>query len=88
MSQLSAFDPAPSFGDEFLSIESQCTRIKRDLLKGRRITALDALKRYNCLNLKGRIFDLRSDGLPVVTQMMLTKTRKRIAVYYVETKKN
>lgn len=88
MSQLSAFDHQQLSGDEFQAIESQCVQIKRDLLKGRRITALDALKRYNCLNLKGRIFDLRSDGLPVVTQMMLTKTKKRIAVYYVETKKN
>lgn len=41
---------------------SQKALILRDLVNGKRLTAFDAIKKYRCLRLASRIFDLREDG--------------------------
>lgn len=60
--------------------ESQCKQIIKYLLSGHTITSLEALRKFDCLNLKGRIFDIRQK-YSVKTEMILTKSKKRIARY-------
>ena len=62
---------------------SQTNRIKEHLLAGNKITALDTLHLYGCLRLSGRIHDLRSQGLPIKTDMVEING-KRIAKYTLE----
>ncbi len=48
---------------------SQCRDILQALQSGRRLTALEALTQFGCLNLKGRIFDLRLQGHAIQKKM-------------------
>jgi hypothetical protein len=41
---------------------SQEYLILRDLKRGHKLTPLDALRRYGCFRLSGRIYDLRKAG--------------------------
>lgn len=65
--------------------ETHCTRIKKHLEDGKRITSLEALNFFDCMNLKGRIFDLRSEpyNLPIQTKMIkLKRSGKYVAQYF------
>lgn len=64
--------------------DSHCEKIRRHLLDGHPITAIDALNLYSCMNLKGRIFDLRVEpyNLPIQREMIKLKSGKRVAKYY------
>lgn len=66
---------------------SQESAILRDLIRGRRITALSALKTYGCLRLAARIERLRSRGHQIETDMIEVERGKRIARYRLSTKK-
>lgn len=66
--------------------ESQSERIIKWLKirrgkNGRRLTALDALKRFNCWNLKGRIWDLRKK-YDVRKEWKKTRSGKIVANYF------
>jgi len=58
--------------------------IRKHLEDGRKITALEALNFYQCMNLKGRIFDLRVDpyNIPIQKQWIKLKSGKRVAQYF------
>lgn len=43
-----------------MNAQSQCEQIAQRLETGCCITSLSALRDFDCLNLKGRIFDLRN----------------------------
>lgn len=60
---------------------SQKQRILTYLYSGRTLTSLQALKKFNCWRLSGRIAELRDAGIWVKTEMILTKTGKNIARY-------
>jgi hypothetical protein len=60
---------------------TQREQILRHLKAGRCLTALEALRRFNCLRLAARINDLRDVGHTIQTRIVTTRTRKRIAVY-------
>lgn len=60
--------------------ESQCKQIINHLLSGKTITAIEALHKFNCMNLKGRIFDIRQK-YRVKTEMFKLRNGKRIAKY-------
>lgn len=62
---------------------SQVQAIKAHLLKGKKITPLDALERYGSMRLGARIFDLQSHPhhLKIEKTMILTKSGKRVAQY-------
>lgn len=64
--------------------QSHCELIRTHLLDGRPITAIEALNFYSCMNLKGRIFDLRVEpyNLPIQKEMIKLKNGKRVAKYY------
>lgn len=60
---------------------SQGKQILIWLQAGKSITGMEALRMFNCWNLKGRIFDLREQGNDIETEMIKTSTRKWIAKY-------
>jgi hypothetical protein len=60
---------------------SQCDRIKSALERGDSLTGMQILTRFNCLNYKGRISDLRSSGVAIKTEMIKTTSGKRVAQY-------
>lgn len=67
--------------------ESQKKALKKAFLNGQRLTCLDILYQFRCMNAKGRIYDLRREGLPIKTEMKQTSSGKRVGVYFIETKK-
>lgn len=60
---------------------SQSRKILRDLKRGRTVTALDALRRYGCLRLSGRIYDLKREGHPITKTMVEVGEGKWVARY-------
>lgn len=60
---------------------SQSQQIAAALENGDKLTGLQILKRFGCLNYKGRIADLRRSGMPIKTQMKKINKRKRVAEY-------
>ena len=72
------------------TMEAQNKEIKKYLMTGKKLTALDALYRFSCWNLKGRIFDLRKEGMPIITKMRQIISggkKKYIAEYFVKREK-
>ncbi len=59
---------------------SQTERITKYLLSGKKITALKALKLFNCFRLSARIQTIKQN-YKVTVDMVKTKTGKRIAEY-------
>lgn len=66
-----------------METKSQCDDILRHLRSGRSITPLEALEKYGCFRLGGRIYDLKRQGHNIVTEMV-TKNGKRFASYRLE----
>jgi len=60
---------------------SQNRAIKAYLLSGGSLTALDGLRLFNSWSLSQRIFDLRTAGIPIQTEMILLSSGKRVAKY-------
>jgi Helix-turn-helix domain len=48
---------------------TQLREIRRALLNGETFTPMDALRRFGCFGLSGRILDLRAEGLNIETWM-------------------
>ena len=46
---------------------TQCEMILKHLKTHRGITQLTALEKYGCMRLASRIADLRSEGVPIIT---------------------
>lgn len=65
---------------------SQNYQLAADLLRGKRITQLDALAEYGCMRLPSRIHELRSAGYAIETEEVTTHTGKRIARYFIRKK--
>ena len=61
---------------------SQSKEILNALQKGERITPLDALRRFGCFRLSGRIKDLKDRGYDIKTAMVTDGYGKRFAEYY------
>jgi hypothetical protein len=60
---------------------SQNNLIRQHLESGKILTSLDALRRFGCLRLSGRIHNLRHDhGLPIKSEMV-DREGKRVAEY-------
>ena len=60
---------------------SQEKQILKDLEKGKRITSLDAFKKYGCLRLAARILSIKNAGYNV-DKSMVKKNGKTFASYY------
>jgi len=62
--------------------DSQCTAILKYLKRGRGLTALEAIQRFQTLRLAARIKDLREEGHPIQTEIVTDRnTGKRYARY-------
>jgi hypothetical protein len=61
--------------------DSQCDAIIAALREGGSLTAINALLKFGCFNMKGRIHDLRALGWDIKTEMITTSTGKRVALY-------
>lgn len=62
-------------------MKSQNEQIKAHLESGKTITALEALQKFGCLRLSGRIYDLSHDyGMPISSRMV-RRSGKVVAEY-------
>lgn len=61
---------------------TQKAQVRAWLLQGNHLTPLEALRRFGSLRLSAIIFDLREEGLPVITEKLQVSPRKRVADYY------
>lgn len=63
--------------------KSQNDEILAWLKSGKSISPLEALEKFGCFRLGGRIFELKQAGHKIVTEMV-TKNGKRYASYSLE----
>ena len=63
---------------------SQKSAIRAWMLKGNSITQLQALDRFQCLRLSAIIFDLREEGLPIITERLQVSPKKRVGNYFID----
>ena len=61
---------------------TQKAGVRAWLLEGKTITQLEALNRFGSLRLSAIVFDLREEGLPIITERLQVSPRKRVANYY------
>jgi hypothetical protein len=66
-----------------MKTDSQNALIRGWLLNGYSITTLEALNMFGCFRLSARIANLKDQGLPVVSEMVLVND-KRVARYYLK----
>jgi hypothetical protein len=68
-----------------VSEQSQRAAIARHLKAGRSLTALEALQKFGCLRLAGRIFELKQQGADIHNYRVKVpngKTWKYVSAYY------
>lgn len=53
---------------------TQNDRIEMALRNGEALTPLDALRRFGCLRLGARIFELRANGVPIEKRIVAVDT--------------
>ncbi len=63
-----------------MNIETQKKRIKEQLIKGAGITPMHALNKYGCFRLSARIWELRNEGMNIITRR-ITHGGKSFAFY-------
>ena len=66
------------------SSETQKALILKALQQGDRLTHLDAEKRFNCLRLGARIYDLKKRGHNIISEIITVPSGKRVAQYWLE----
>ena len=59
---------------------SQKIQILRALKRGEKLTPMEALKRFGCFRLSGRILEIRREGYPVLTTIV-ERGEKHVAQY-------
>ena len=65
-------------------VMTQNQKILEHLQSGRTITQLDALNKYGCLRLSGRIFELRQRGYKINTKTIAVRNRDGESAYVAE----
>lgn len=66
------------------SSASQASRILDYMLRGHRITGIEALELFGCFRLPARIADIRERGFPVESKFVDTPSGKRVKSYWIE----
>ena len=64
--------------------QTQSAQILKALKNGERLTHLDAEKRFNCLRLDARIYDLKKRGHNIIRETITVSSGKRVAQYRLE----
>jgi hypothetical protein len=62
---------------------TQAGRILAYLRAGNRLTALDALERFQCFRLAARVHELRREGHDIQERMVEVGSGKRVAEYWI-----
>ncbi len=65
---------------------SQADQILRHMKEHGSITAIQALRHYDCFRLAARIYDLRWKGYRIETQRWKTRSGKTVARYWLKRK--
>ena len=65
-------------------VKSQAQLILEALQRGERLTKMDMLNRFDCMNGGGRIFDLKQKGWPVKKDMITLPSGKTVAEYWLQ----
>lgn len=60
---------------------TQETRILEYLKSGKTLTQLQALPMFGCLRLGARVYNLVRKGYPIRSEMITTRTGKKVAQY-------
>ncbi len=63
------------------SSKTQKALILKALQQGDRLTHLDAEKRFNCLRLGARIYDLKQQGHNIISERITVPSGKTVAQY-------
>jgi len=66
-----------------MSTKSQCDEILAFLRTGQSLSPLEALEKFGCFRLGGRIYDLKKQGHKIET-VMVEKNGKHFASYRLE----
>ena len=62
--------------------QTQAERILAYLKAGNKLTQLEALKKFGCMRLPSRIWDIKQTGVEVQRNFTKTRTGKCVAEYY------
>ena len=65
------------------SAQSQASKILDYMLRGHRITGIEALELFNCFRLPARIADIVKNGFHVQSEFVITPTGKRVKAYWI-----
>jgi hypothetical protein len=63
--------------------QSQESKILDYMLRGNRITGMDALQMFACFRLPARIADIEKRGFKIQSQFITTPTGKRVKQYWI-----
>jgi hypothetical protein len=66
---------------DFNFSDSQRDAILKYLQSGNRITPLEALEKFKCMRLGGRIYDLKRAGFQIEKRMVTVPSGKKVAEY-------
>ncbi len=64
-----------------MNVATQSDQILKHLRSGKHLTALEALKRFDCLRLAARIRDLKKEGHAITSTRVELPNGKRVASY-------
>ena len=81
-------DRVPDDNPNDESTGSQKRQILHSLEEGKRLTALTMLDEFGAYHGIRRISDLRSEGYPIQDEWTVTKSGKRVKVYFIDNHKN
>jgi hypothetical protein len=65
---------------------SQRLQVQRYLAQGHRLTPLVAQRKFGCMRLGARVWELREDGWPIVSKLVDVGNGKRVAEYRIQPK--
>ena len=69
-------------------MESQKKKILRWMRRGHRITALQALNRFDCLSLRARISEIIKEGQNIDKKMIQLPSGKWVKQYWIRRRRN
>lgn len=73
-----------NINDNKSECQSQNAKIAAWMLKGKSITALEALEMFGCFRLASRIHDLRTQGYDITVEKITLPNGKLVASYRID----
>ena len=75
-----------NFNPNELRCFSQERKILYYMLRGNKVTALEALQYFGCFRLPARIADIKKKGFDVKSEFVTLPSGKRVKAYWIEDK--